>query len=102
MRAEPLKPLGLMVRRPKAVSNHELSKPHPELVERCGLNFGLFSILLDHQAAWLQKRIDEAQAIDNEAVLHVFGVKLAAAEGERRRHDGAIPIEGNSGHNLRS
>jgi hypothetical protein len=35
----------------------------------------LFSILLDHQATWLQKRIDEAQAIDNEAVLHVFGVK---------------------------
>jgi hypothetical protein len=33
----------------------------------------------------LQKRVDEAQAVDGEAVLHVFGVKLAAAERQRRR-----------------
>jgi hypothetical protein len=31
-----------------------------------------------------QKRVDEAQAIDGGAVLHVFGVKLTAAERQRR------------------
>jgi hypothetical protein len=36
--------------------------------------------------------IDEAQAIDGEAVLHVFSVKLAATERQRRRHDRAIPL----------
>ncbi len=40
----------------------------------------------------LQKRVDEAQVPDDEAVRHILGVKLAAAQGLRGGDNRAIPI----------
>lgn len=40
----------------------------------------------------LQKRVDEAQTADDEAVRDVLGIKPAAAQGQRRGDNRAVPI----------